>query len=157
VPRASYRTREQALRRGRASDPKPCAIGAGSKRVPNDTLTAAQAVAKYPWYQPGRVFALLEAFYPIPQGKTMRSVPFMPYLNFSPSAWVLPLMFDGGGYRAGGKAMFDSAANLWVGDNFTVGWQGQNSFWQGNATKFDPNGSVMGYSAWPTWSTWWRT
>jgi hypothetical protein len=24
---------------------------------------------------------------------------------------------------AGGKAMFDSEANLWVGDNFTVGWQ----------------------------------
>jgi hypothetical protein len=32
----------------------------------------------------------------------------MPYLSFSPSAWVLPLKFTGGGYRAGGKAMFDS-------------------------------------------------
>ena len=39
----------------------------------------------------------------------------MPYLNLSPSAWVLPLKFDGGGYRAGGKAMFDSEGNLWVG------------------------------------------
>ncbi len=48
----------------------------------------------------------------------MRAVPFMPYLNFAPSAWVLPLKFDGGGYRAGGKAMFDSQGNLWVGDNF---------------------------------------
>jgi hypothetical protein len=111
--------------------------------TPTDTLTAAQSIAKYPWYQPGRAFALLEAFYPIPQGKTMRPVPYMPYLNFAPSAWVLPLKFDGGGYRAGGGAMFDSEGNLWVGDNFTVGWQGQDSLWQGNATKFNPNGKPL--------------
>ena len=67
----------------------------------------------------------------------------MPYLNFAPSAWVLPLKFDGGGYRAGGKAMFDSEGNLWVGDNFTVGWQGQDALWQGNATKFAPNGRPL--------------
>jgi hypothetical protein len=111
--------------------------------APSDTLTAAHSIARYPWYQPGRVFALLEAFYPVVQGKTMRPVPFMPYLNFSPSAWVLPLKFDGGGYRAGGKAMFDSEGNLWVGDNFTIGWQGQDTLWQGNATKFDPNGKPL--------------
>ena len=67
----------------------------------------------------------------------------MPYLNWSPSAWVLPLKFDGGGYRAGGKCMFDSEGNLWVGDNFTVGWQGQDTLWQGNATKFAPNGKPL--------------
>src|SRR5215831_948711 len=97
---------------------------------PSDTLTAAESSARYPWYQPDRLFALLGEFYPVPQGKTMRVVPYMPYLNFTPSAWVLPLKFDGGGYRAGGKAMFDSEGNLWVGDNFTVGWQGQDAFWQ---------------------------
>ncbi len=67
----------------------------------------------------------------------------MPYLNWAPSAWVLPLRFDGGGYRAGGKAMFDSEGNLWVGDNFSVGWQGQDSLWQGHATKFAPNGQPL--------------
>src|SRR5215470_17297999 len=101
------------------------------------------AAAKGPWYQPARVHALLAAFYPIPAGKTMRPVPYMPYLNVSPSAWVLPLKFDGGGYRAGGGAMFDSEGNLWTGDNFTVGWQGQDSLWQGNATKFNPNGKPL--------------
>ena len=60
-----------------------------------------------------------------------------------PSAWVLPLKFDGGGYRAGGKAMFDSEGNLWVGDNFSIGWQGQDSLWQGHATKFAPNGRPL--------------
>ena len=59
------------------------------------------------------------------------------------SAWVLPLKFDGGGYKAGGKAMFDSEGNLWVGDNFSIGWQGQDSLWQGHATKFAPNGQAL--------------
>src|SRR5262245_15062811 len=65
-------------------------------KAPTDTLVAAESIAKYPWYQPARVHALLAAFYPIPSGKTMRPVPYMPYLNVSPSAWVLPLKFDGG-------------------------------------------------------------
>ena len=111
--------------------------------APTDTLMAAQAIARYPWYRPERVFLLLSDFYPVPAGKTMRAVPFMPYLKFPPSAWVLPLKFDGGGYRAGGKAMFDSEGNLWVGDNFTIGWQGQDTLWQGNATKFAPDGRPL--------------
>src|SRR5215470_12464399 len=111
--------------------------------APNDTLAAAHAIAGYSWYQPQRVFALLDALYPVPPGKNLRPVPFMPYLNTVPSAWVLPLKFDGGGYLAGGKAMFDSEGNLWVGDNFTVGWQGSDALWQGNATKFNPNGKPL--------------
>ena len=111
--------------------------------TPTDTLTAAQSIAKYPWYQPERVHALLAAFYPIPQGKNLRPVPYMPYLSWAPSAWVLPLKFDGGGYHAGGKAMFDSEGNFWVGDNFSVGWQGQDSLWEGHATKFAPNGKPL--------------
>ena len=109
--------------------------------APTDTLTAAQSIAKYPWYQPERIFALLEAFYPVPQGKTMRAVPYMPYLQVAPSAWVLPLKFDGGGYRAGGKAMFDAEGNLWVGNNFTVGWQANDALWQGNASNSIPTAS----------------
>jgi hypothetical protein len=111
--------------------------------APKDTLVAAQSVARYPWYHPEQLFGLLDDLYPIPAGKTMRAVPFMPYLNYPPSAWVLPLKFDGGGYRAGGKAMFDSEGNLWVGDNFTVGWQAHDTLWQGNASKFSPNGKPL--------------
>ena len=33
--------------------------------APTDTLTAAEAIARYPWYQPERLFALLDAFYPV--------------------------------------------------------------------------------------------
>ena len=111
--------------------------------TPADTLSAAQAIARAPWYQPERAFALLEQFYPVPPGKTMRPVPYMPYLQVAPSAWVLPLKFDGGGYRAGGKAMFDADGNLWVGNNFTIGWQANDALWQGNASKFDPNGKAL--------------
>ena len=110
--------------------------------TPTDTLTAAETIARYPWYQPKRVFDLLE-LYPVPAGKTMRAVPYMPYLQWPPSAWVIPLKFSGGGYVAGGKAMFDSEGNLWVGDNFTIGWQAQDDLWQGHATKFDPNGKPL--------------
>ena len=111
--------------------------------VPRDTLGAAQLIARNSWFKPERLFALLDAFYAIPPGKTMLDVPYMPYLGFAPSAWVLPRKFDGGGYRAGGEAMFDSEGNLWVGDNFTVGWQGQDTLWQGNASKFAPNGTPL--------------
>ncbi|MDX2086905.1 MAG: hypothetical protein SFX73_03595 [Kofleriaceae bacterium] len=111
--------------------------------APTDTLTAAEAIAHYPWFRPERVFALLGTMYPVPAGKNMRAVPYMPYLQFAPSAWVLALKFDGGGYRAGGKVMFDSQGNLWVGNNFTVGWQAQDDLWQGNATKFAPNGRPL--------------
>jgi len=119
------------------------AVAPPKGNAPTDTLMAAQAIVRYPWYQPERAYRLLNEFYPVPAGKTLRPVPFMPYLSYPPSAWVLPLKFDGGGYRAGGKAMFDSQGNLWVGDNFTVGWQGQDSLWQGNATKFSPNGKPI--------------
>ena len=119
--------------------------------APADTLTAVEAVARDPWYLPNWLFGLLDFFYPAPAGKNLRPVPFMPYLNTSPSAWVLPLKFDGGGYRAGGKAAFDSEGNLWVGDNFTIGWQASDALWQGHATKFAPNGRplspiTMGFS-----------
>jgi hypothetical protein len=108
-----------------------------------DTLQAAQQIAQNSWYKPERVFALLGEFYEIPAGGTMLDVPYMPYLNYSPSAWVLPLLFDGGGYRAGGKAMFDSEGNLWVGSNFTTGWQASDALWQGHAAKFAPDGTPL--------------
>jgi hypothetical protein len=111
--------------------------------LPTDTLLAAESIARYPWRDPGRLFGLLRDFYRVPQGKNMLAVPYMPYLSFAPSAWVLPLKFDGGGYRAGGKAMFDSEGNLWVGSNFTVGWQGQDTLWQGNVAKFAPDGRPL--------------
>ena len=43
--------------------------------APNDTLTAAQSIARYPWYKPERLFALLDEFYPVRQGKNLRPVP----------------------------------------------------------------------------------
>jgi hypothetical protein len=111
--------------------------------LPTNTLNAAEAIALNPWHQPDKIYDLLRQFYQVSPSNHMLAVPYMPYLNWAPSAWVLPLKFDGGGYVAGGKAMFDSEGNLWVGDNFSVGWQGQDSLWQGNATKFAPNGKPL--------------
>lgn len=111
--------------------------------APTNTLAAAEAVAKYPWYQPARIFALLDKFYPIPPGKTLRPVPRMPYLSFAPSAWVLPLKFGGGGLNAPGKIMFDADGNAWTGVNFIVGSQASDDLWDGNLSKFAPNGKAL--------------
>jgi hypothetical protein len=111
--------------------------------APTDTLTAALSIALNAAYKPERVFALLDAFYPVPKGKHLRATPFMPYLSFAPSAWVLPLKFTGGGNAGGAKVMFDSEGNAWVGANFLVGWQGHDDLWDGNLSKFAPNGRPL--------------
>ena len=112
-------------------------------KAPTDTLTAALSIAHNTGFKPERVFALLDAFYPVPQGKHLRATPFMPYLSFAPGAWVLPLKFSGGGNAGGAKIMFDSEGNAWSGDNFLVGWQGHDDLWPGNLSKFAPNGRPL--------------
>ena len=86
--------------------------------APTDTLTAAVSIARHPWHQPEKIFALLNDFYPVPKGKNLRPTPFMPYLTWAPSAWVLPLKFTGGGLSAPGKMMIDSEGNLLGGRQF---------------------------------------
>ena len=112
-------------------------------KTPADTLAAAQSVARNSAYQPGKLFALLDAFYPVPQGKTLRRTPYMPYLSYAPSAWVLPLKFTGGGLSAPGKIMFDAEGNAWTGVNFIVGSQASDDLWDGNLSKFAPNGEPL--------------
>jgi hypothetical protein len=118
------------------------AIGPDGK-VPADTVAAAQSVARNAAYQPEKLFALLDAFYPVPQGKTLRRPPYMPYLSYAPSAWVLPLKFTGGGLSAPGKIMFDAEGNAWAGANFIVGSQASDDLWDGNLSKFAPNGKPL--------------
>jgi streptogramin lyase len=112
-------------------------------KVPPDTLAALQAVARNSAYKPERVFALLDSFYPVPSGKRLRPTPFMPYLSLAPSAWILPLKFTGGGLSGPGKIMFDSEGNAWTGVNFIVGSQALDAFWNGNLSKFAPNGRPL--------------
>jgi streptogramin lyase len=113
---------------------------------PTDTLLATESVAFNPWHQPDKIFALLDYFYPQPPlepGKLVRPTPFMPYLNFSPSAFVFPLKFAGGGLSGPGKLMFDSQGNAWIADNFIVGAQNQDAVWAGNLSELAPNGKPI--------------
>lgn len=113
-------------------------------KAPADTLAAAEAIARNVAYKPERVFALLNAFYPVPQkGRGLRVTPFLPYLSVAPSAWVLPLKFAGGGYTGGAKVLFDSEGNAWSGANFIIGSQGRDALWDGNLSKFAPNGRPL--------------
>ena len=111
--------------------------------VPTDTLTAVESITRNPWHQPEKVFALLDEFYPVPKGKNLRPTPFMPYLSWAPSAWIFPLKFTGGGYSAAGKMQVDSEGNVWTGNNWLVGAQNQDSLWDGNVSKFAPNGKPL--------------
>ena len=114
-----------------------------SGKTPTDTLAAAHSVALRSAYQPEKLFALLDAFYPVPQGKTLRVTPYMPYLSYAPSAWTLPLKFSGGGLSAPGKIMFDGQGNAWTGVNFIVGSQASDDLWDGNLSEFAPNGKPL--------------
>ena len=111
--------------------------------APTDTLTAAEAIAHNQGYKAERVFALLDAFYPVPKGKPMRAVPFLPYLSLAPGAWTLPLKFAGGGSAGNAKVMFDGKGNAWIGANFMVGWQGHDDLWNGNLAKFASDGHPL--------------
>jgi DNA-binding beta-propeller fold protein YncE len=56
---------------------------------------------------------------------------------------VLPLKFSGGGLNGPGKIMFDSNGNAWTGDNFIVGFQSLDAFWNGNLSEIAPNGRPL--------------
>jgi len=112
--------------------------------TPTNTLEAAEAIARYPWYQPERMLALLDQFYPYPKGiQVVRPTPYLPYLAFAPSAWVFPLKFTGGGLSGPGKLMIDSKGNAWAADNFIIGMQNIDKTWSGGLSKLAPNGKPL--------------
>ena len=109
--------------------------------APTDTLTAAQNIARNPSNQAQKLFALLDAFYPVPAGKRLRPAPFIPYLSFAPSAWTLSLVYAGGGLNSLGGVAIDGEGNMWTGDNFLVG--SQSTIYRGfggGISKIAPNG-----------------
>jgi streptogramin lyase len=111
---------------------------------PADTLMAAQNIARNPSHQAQGLFALLNAFYPVPAGKIWRPVPFIPYLSFAPSAWTLSLVYTGGGLNSLGGIAIDGEGNMWADDNFLVGSQSTIfSNFGGGISKIAPNGRPL--------------
>jgi sugar lactone lactonase YvrE len=112
--------------------------------APTDTLTAAQSIARNPSNKAQELFALLDAFYPVPAGKRLRPAPFIPYLSFAPSAWTLSLVYAGGGLNSLGGIGIDGEGNLWAADNFLVGSQSTiYSGFGGGLSKIAPNGRPL--------------
>jgi hypothetical protein len=112
--------------------------------APTDTLTAAQNIARNPTNQAQQLFALFDAFYPVPAGGHWRAVPFIPYLSFAPSAWTLSLVYAGGGLNSLGGIAIDGEGNMWADDNFLVGAQSTifHSF-GGGVSKIAPDGRPL--------------
>jgi streptogramin lyase len=112
--------------------------------APTDTLMAAQNIARNPSHQAQKLFALLDAFYPVPAGNHWRAVPFIPYLSFAPSAWTLSLVYSGGGLNSLGGIAIDGEGNMWADDNFLVGSQSTIfSSFGGGISKIAPNGRPL--------------
>lgn len=112
--------------------------------APTNTLSAAQNIARHPSRNAGKLFGLLDKFYPIPAGKRYREVVRIPYLNFAPSAWTLSLVYSGGGYCGVGGIAIDGEGNMWAADNFLVGSQTTIfSQFGGGITKFASNGQPL--------------
>jgi hypothetical protein len=112
--------------------------------APTDTLMAAQNIARNSSHQAQSLFALLDAFYPIPDGENWRPVPFIPYLSFAPSAWTLSLVYAGGGLNSLGGIAIDGEGNMWADDNFLVG--AQSTIYRnfgGGISKIAPNGRPL--------------
>jgi DNA-binding beta-propeller fold protein YncE len=112
--------------------------------APTDTLTAAENIARNPANQAQKLFALLDAFYPVPAGGHWRPAPFIPYLSFAPGAWTLSLVYAGGGLSAPGGIAIDGEGNLWTADNCLVG--GQSTIYHGvggGVSKIAPNGKPI--------------
>lgn len=112
--------------------------------APADTLQAAQNIARYPWHNADKIFALLDAFYPVPDGKRYRDVALIPYLNYAPSSWTLSLVYSGGGFYGVGGAAIDADGNFWTNNNWLVG--SQTTIYQqfgGGIGKFAPNGKPL--------------
>ncbi|MGZ6557850.1 MAG: hypothetical protein ACXVEY_13535, partial [Actinomycetota bacterium] len=112
--------------------------------APTDTLTAAQNIARNPSHHAQELFALLDEFYPVPDGKLWRDVPFVPYLSFAPSAWTLSLVYAGGGLNSLGGIAIDGEGNMWSDNNFLGG--AQSTIWGqfgGGVSKIAPNGRPL--------------
>ena len=111
--------------------------------APKDTLAAARSSRAIPGNSQSGSSLCSMSFTPFPQAKRCARCHSC-RIELPTQRWVLPLKFDGGGYRAGGKAMFDSEGNL-------MGWRQLHrrlagpwtALWQGNATKFNPNGTPL--------------
>jgi hypothetical protein len=112
--------------------------------APTNTLMAAQSIARNPSYQAQKIFALLDAFYPVSAEGHWRAVPFIPYLSFAPSAWTLSLVYSGGGLNSLGGIAIGGEGNMWADDNFLVG--AQSTIFRnfgGGISKLAPNGRPL--------------
>ena len=112
--------------------------------APTTTLAAALNIARHPSHNAEKIFALLDAFYPVPEGKKYRDVALIPYLFYAPSAWTLSLVYSGGGFYGVGGAAIDIEGNFWSNNNWLTGSQTTvyNQF-GGGIGKIAPNGKPL--------------
>lgn len=93
------------------------------------TLQAVEYIAKQPWLNAKKLFALHDKAYPTPQSNNPQArkegVVYIPYLQWAPEDFSLAIRIAGGGIYAAGRIAFDEQGHLWSGQNWMPG--GQNT------------------------------
>ena len=77
---------------------------AGSGAAPSDTASAAMNIAHYPANSVSQLFGL----------QSQSSGTFQPALANSPSSWILPVSYTGGGLSQPAGLAIDAAGNVWA-------------------------------------------
>ncbi len=112
--------------------------------TPKNTLEAMAGIARAPWVNASKLYALFDEAYPQPKDGSRRSAPFVPYLAYVPDDFALSLCFAGGGLYSPGRLMFDADGNLWSGQNWMAGSQsGVIKSMGGGVVKLTPNGTPL--------------
>ncbi|MDO8211612.1 hypothetical protein [Conexibacter sp. CPCC 206217] len=83
---------------------------------PADTLAAVVAIAHHPSQHQDALFALARGAGR--RGRARARAAYGPALTRAPGAWILALVYTGGGMNAPGRMAFDAAGNAWTGNNF---------------------------------------
>ena len=114
----------------------------------SSTLTAIEHIAKQPWSEPEKYFALHNKAYPAPKVENPQprsiGVTYVPYLQWSPDDYSLSIRIAGGGIYAAGRLAFDKDGHLWSGQNWMPG--GQNGAIRGlggGMVKLDVDGTPL--------------
>ena len=112
--------------------------------TPKNTLEAMAGIARAPWANPAKLYALFDSAYPQPKDGARRSVPFIPYLALAPKDFAMILTYAGGGVYSAGRLMFDAEGNLWSGQNWMAGSQsGVVRSIGGGTIKLASNGTAL--------------
>ena len=110
----------------------------------DSTLSALNNIAKQPYLDADKLFALFTFAFPYPDGEERRATNFLPYLSYAPEDFALMVRLTGGGTYSPGRLMFDNLGQLWSGQNWMPASQsGLTTAIGGGVVRLSPSGQAI--------------